>query len=305
MDFATAESSDFEKYVPGLGSVGLPRDFVNVIVVFEAPADLLANPNARAVMNDARICIHVFIRGCKSCQKVLTKCVCASGGCVEREICVYNRALGLNRSGCELIGYTARSAFEAIADRRTSVAVRTSALAIPKTTPAPKPSANAITVGDILELLAGSSEHEDGPGTREAQIQNCQELPPVSPALLDHINRNRAYLKIYFSYPESKSEAVQKLWQRQKRVLDIRPIANPDTDRGGCGCSISMQTPSDLSVLENYPAALKAAEEAIARRTSDGQKILMMKFGDVRLGLQLVFQHGFEISGATWSKAGA
>jgi hypothetical protein len=79
----------------------------------------------------------------------------------------------------------------------------------------------------------------------------------INPALVEYLNT--VPVRIYFTYPPSKLEAMNRLFESQGKPLTIRPLAVRKSDsaagRGGPGASISFPLPKDMSLLSDYPSA--------------------------------------------------
>jgi hypothetical protein len=54
------------------------RQFHNIVVAFEAPPWLLESPDVRITRDENNIVTYVFVKGCKACQQLSSKCACAA-----------------------------------------------------------------------------------------------------------------------------------------------------------------------------------------------------------------------------------
>ena len=144
-----------------------------------------------------------------------------------------------------------------------------------------------------LEELAGLGtdgipRDEDG-NTPLPEFSEFQET--VNPDLVAYLLK--AGVEIYFTYPADKSDEVQRLFKSRDKVLNIRPLAAPrettTTFRGGCSATVTFPTPPDMSVLNQYSSAAKQFAKNPSRTT--------IVLNDYKLGLQLHFNHGFELGG--------
>jgi len=150
---------------------------------------------------------------------------------------------------------------------------------------------------DIISLLSGYDELPDSSEKGVERVHNF--FKPVNMTLLDHLNREKGGVQMYFSYPQSFEERVKKVWKHFKRELDIRPIGNPDTRRFGPSARIQFPCPLNIECLREYPKAYERGEKilATARPGVSGGVIVMY---DVRLALQLCFQYGFNLEGSPY-----
>jgi hypothetical protein len=280
--------------------------FADIVVTFEAPNWLLAHPDVRVELSTTErhhvknadssydfAVEWVYAKGCKSCQNLRSECSCESP--VITETWVYDRKRGLKASMIHKMGFDKECAppGSTFVEKPKSVKTNTGKQSVQKTA---QVSTSSLRVADVLDLLSGSTDHEEGDGSREKPVQNDQTLPPVPQPLLAHLNENRTLYAAYLTYPLKKLDTVLNVWTKMKRVLDIRPINNAHTDLGSLSCKISFPRPRDVRILEDYPAALKSA----MRTDSHGEILPMVSCGDVRLALQLHFDHGFPLDGPPW-----
>lgn len=79
------------------------RQFHNIVVAFEAPPWLLESPDVRITRDENNIVTYVFVKGCKVCQQLSSKCACAAP--VLSEPWVYDREQGLNLAMAIKLGF--------------------------------------------------------------------------------------------------------------------------------------------------------------------------------------------------------
>jgi len=243
----------------------------DVIVAFEVPENVSKHPDVRLEMtkyNGGDVVQFAFLKGCKTCQQFLSACTCSSP--VVSEKWVYDRSIGLQ------VGMYSR--------------VNPAWLAVK---PAKQTRKEAPTVTNPLKReelvnLAGAVDREEDGDTPAPPLSEFQDR--INPLLIAHLLM--VGVNLYFTYPLSKLEEIWKLFVSRERKLHIRPLSEPKptttTFRGGCSATIMFETPEDMSILSQYPAAMNQTR---------GRYIVM---NDYKLALQLFFNHGFELQGPYW-----
>lgn len=257
------------------------RDFSNIVVAFEAPPWLLESPDVRVTQDTNNVITYVLVKGCKACQQLSSKCVCPVP--MVSEPWVYDREQGLNLAMVTKLGFRDKL-------RLPPEPVFAKPQAVKATT-----KVSRLKTSDLMALMEGSGDFERGANTKEEQVQNNLDVLPINPALLNWLEQFRKHVHLVFSYPIKKLDAMQTLWKEKGKVLHIRPIDNADTDRGSASCTITIPRPAFDEMLADYPAALKA-EMQVGTNGSPAT----ITFGDVRLGLQLYFDHDFYLHGPLW-----
>lgn len=203
------------------------RNFEGITVAFEAPKGLVEHRDARLTYtkyNGENVVGFVYLKGCRTCQNVISKCDCASP--IVSEVWAYDREVGINQD---------------LLDRLNKL-----------------DEERRLQEQDIFSLLANL----EGCFEEQAGIRRTLNIfKPVDPRLLAHLDKCRGKVRITFSYPQSWLNRVQKVWDKFGRKLEIRPIANMLTDRYGPSARIQFPRPQNITVLASHPGAMKSANK--------------------------------------------
>ena len=243
-----------------------------VIAAFEVPRDVVNHPDVRLELtkyNGEDVVERAFLKGCKTCQKLLSKCNCAAA--VESERWVYDRGQGIH------VGMYRRINPTWLRSTKTESHANKSAIE----------PANPLRKEELAKLAPTVDRAEDG-DTPAPPLSEFQQK--INPQLIAHFLT--VGVNNYFTYPADKAEVVAKLFESRGRKLHIRPLRDPKPEttnfRGGCSAVITFEKPEDMSILDQYPAAQKQ---------SGGRYIVLR---DYKLALQLFFDHGFDLLGPGW-----
>jgi hypothetical protein len=205
----------------------------DVIVAFEKPAEL-NNPDIRDEVEN-HIVLRSYLVGCRSCQRVRSKCSCASLN--PREILIYDREAGLN-------GRVWRKYFapELVQPKTTSEE------SLKFTGRQLSPEELGSVLPDVGGLVAASE-------SEQSIHKEPHEYLGASKAFLDHITSPETHAKIYFTYPQDKFTEMANLFSKYGKKLTVRPLREPGADtkvgqgttpkRGGVSADIQFPMPKD------------------------------------------------------------
>lgn len=243
----------------------------NWIIAFEAPDFLLKHADARVEHSLYNVIKTVYIQGCKACQRVKSLCKCLDPKIVEKII--YGRELQDGRDGNLDQGLIDTLGLEPGS--------------VPREVKKPQRDFQGprLTLADLAPLTPDMDFEETGSG-KQMPLSEFQDR--INPQLIAHLTE--VGVNIRFSYPLEKLKEVVELFEKKGRRLTIRPInRKPDSmKRGGLGGVIIFKRPDDMSLLDQYPAAAKCAENPY------------VLLNDCKLALQLHFDHGFRLDGPEW-----
>jgi len=227
----------------------------DVVVAFEKPNELNI-PDVRDVLNEQGLVSLSYLTGCKTCQQIKSKCVCASPNL--NELLIYDRAAGLR-------GFLWRKYFEPLDEKIRVVHPKYSvSYAPPIDTEKKKLTVEelASVLPDVDELLTGGTE----------KSQEAREYFGAPGAFLEYITNPKTHATVYFTYPQDKLEELTKLFSKHDKKLTVRPLALPGPEtktarglspgRGGVSATIQFPTPKDEELLKQlayyYPKEINA-----------------------------------------------
>lgn len=148
-----------------------------------------------------------------------------------------------------------------------------------------------LSAEEIEALVGGARTHDEGDKKIERENNSAWQ---ITAGALEQLILIRAQYDAYLTYPYKKLEELWDLWRGRGKILCIRPLKNPDTDRGAGTAWISIPRPC-ASIFEGHPTAMKALAELDVKDNH-------LKFDDVLLAWALHADHGFPLRGPEWAE---